>query len=95
MEDWDVVAPTEVATNQQNRSNLGLDRASFLGSLTGSLTAHVGKTVSQVSKAMGALNFVWNLKSDFGIEILPSNLCPVKHRTHLCTKKLRIPFEEY
>ena len=51
MEDWDVVAPTEVATKQQS-TNLGLDR-SFLGSLTGVVSAHVGKTVSQVTKAMG------------------------------------------
>ena len=52
MEDWDVVAPTEVAHKQQN-SNLGLDKASFLGSLTGAVTAQVGKTVSQMSKAIG------------------------------------------
>ena len=54
MDDWDVVAPTEVAPKQLN-SNLGLDKASFLGSLTGAVTAHVGKTVSQMSKAMGKL----------------------------------------
>ena len=54
LEEWDVVAPTDVTTNQQ-RSNLGLERNSFLGSLTGAVTAHVGKTVSQVSKAMGLL----------------------------------------
>ena len=53
MEDWDVVAPTEVATKQQG-NNLGLDR-SFLGSLTGAVSAHVGKTVSQMTKAMGKL----------------------------------------
>ena len=51
MEDWDVVAPTEVAAKQQG-NNLGLDR-SFLGSLTGAVSAQVGKTVSQMTKAMG------------------------------------------
>ncbi len=65
MEDWDCVAPTEVASGAaaaaQTRSALGLDARggaaaaplSFLGSLTGAVTAGVGKTARTVSKVMG------------------------------------------
>ena len=37
---------------------LGNEKASLLGSITGSITTHVGKTVSHVSKAMGKLSLL-------------------------------------
>ena len=50
LEDWDIVANKDVP---HHRISQLIDKNSLLGSITGTITNHVGKTVSQVSKAMG------------------------------------------
>ncbi|CAG5117893.1 unnamed protein product [Candidula unifasciata] len=50
MEDWDVIAPTEVP---QHRISSLLDKNSILGSITGTITQNLGRTVNSMQRAMG------------------------------------------
>ena len=50
LEDWDIVAPVDIP--QKKLTSL-MDKNSIFGQLTEQITSHVGKTVSQVTKAMG------------------------------------------
>ena len=50
--DWDLVSDSNNAQRGTGRALLQ-DSAAIFGTLTGTITTHVGKTVTQVSKAMG------------------------------------------
>ncbi|KAK3579389.1 hypothetical protein CHS0354_029697 [Potamilus streckersoni] len=50
LEDWDVIAPADIP---QYRMITWLGRDSLLGSITGSISTHVGKTMSQMQKVIG------------------------------------------
>lgn len=50
LEDWDVIAPAEIP---HHRITSLLDKNSILGSITGTITQNLGKTVNTVQRAMG------------------------------------------
>ncbi|XP_059169134.1 TBC1 domain family member 25-like [Physella acuta] len=50
LEDWDVIAPAEIP---HHRITSLLDKNSILGSITGTITQNLGKTVNSVQRAMG------------------------------------------
>lgn len=50
MEDWDVIAPAEIP---QHRISSLLDKNSILGSITGTITHNLGRTVNSMQRAMG------------------------------------------
>ncbi|XP_074644682.1 TBC1 domain family member 25-like [Tubulanus polymorphus] len=60
LDDWDIIAPTDVAPNQRTTTPssapvvTSLDKQpSFLGNLTGQISSQIGKTVFNVQKAVG------------------------------------------
>ena len=51
LEDWDIVRPTDVSPKSVSAQLL--EKSGILGNITGSISTHVGKTVSQAAKVMG------------------------------------------
>ncbi|CAI9739952.1 Hypothetical predicted protein [Octopus vulgaris] len=51
LEDWDIITPGDIPQLKVTASMF--EKNSFLGALTGSITSHVEKTLSQVQKVMG------------------------------------------
>ena len=52
MDEWDVIAPVDVP--QHKIANI-IERNSLLGTITGTITSGVGKTVNSMQRAMGKL----------------------------------------
>ncbi|KAH9490643.1 hypothetical protein Btru_052212 [Bulinus truncatus] len=50
LEDWDVIAPVEIP---QHRISSLLDRSSILGTITGTISHNIGKTVNTMQRAIG------------------------------------------
>ncbi|XP_055881796.1 TBC1 domain family member 25-like isoform X1 [Biomphalaria glabrata] len=50
LEDWDVIAPAEIP---QHRITSLLDKGSILGTITGTITHNLGKTVNTMQRAIG------------------------------------------
>lgn len=49
LEDWDIIAPVEIPQNKM----AFLDKATFLGSITGHISNRVERTMSQMQRAIG------------------------------------------